>query len=404
MRILIVHNHYRSDAPSGEDSVVQQESAGLRALGHEVKLFERFSDDIVAMNPARKALAATNALTGVTSRRPFREALHTFRPDVVHVHNLFPLVSPSVFGECVRARVPVVATLHNYKLLCARGDMYRDDAPCSECGTGTVRPALRHRCYHGSLLQTVPVVAGIMRYRSSWQTMVSAYIAISQAQMTQLGAVGLPESRVFVKPNFVPSTREPSEDRDVQVAYIGRLEEAKGVRVLMSAWEQFQATALGSALRLAIAGGGPLDDEVRAWAAKQPSVDVYGLLPRDAAMDVVARSRCTILPSLWFETFGLVAVESMALAVPPVAASHGSFPEIVTPGANGLLFDSRDPAALAAILHDVDRQPERFRQLGLVARRTYEEVFAPGPNLARLLDIYAFAVANPVTASMAHLG
>jgi glycosyltransferase involved in cell wall biosynthesis len=300
--------------------------------------------------------------------------------------------------------VPVVATLHNYNLICAKGSMYRDDHPCFECMDGRLTPALRHSCYHDSIAHTIPLVAGLKMHRAAWQSLVSAYIAISHAMLEPLVALRLPASRIFVKPNFVPPVGKPSWPRDPQVAYVGRLEEAKGVRVLQAAWEQFRAEAPGSPLRLSISGGGPLAGEVADWGSRQPSVDYHGLLPRDAVMDELARSRCSIMPSLWKETFGLVAAESMALGVPPVAAAHGAFPELVTSGANGLLFDPKDIGALASILHRVDQDPDLFHQLGREARTTYEEVFHPGPNLDRLLDIYAFAVANPVTASRAHLG
>lgn len=395
MRVLVVHNHYRTDAPSGERSVVEQESAGLRGLGHDVELFERFNDDIGEGGPLRNLGVAAGSLWGISSQRSLRDHLERFRPDVVHVHNLFPLISPTALRTCSRAGVPVVATIHNYKLLCARGDFFRGDSPCFGCAEGNPSAALKFGCYHDSRAQTASVVAGMVVHRSTWRRQVSAYIFISEAQRRRMEALQLPPERTFVKLNFVPGGLTPASAIDDQITYVGRLEHAKGIQVVMAAWEQFRRTAPDSTLRLAVVGGGPLGGEVAAWASTQPSVDFYGLLTRDEAMGILARSRCAIIPSVWYETFGLVAAEAMALGVAPVAAGRGSFPEFVEHGRSGVLFDPTDAGALARILEDADRFPNRFRELGVRARRAYLDRFGPERNIGELLEIYRFAIAHP---------
>jgi glycosyltransferase involved in cell wall biosynthesis len=395
MKILLVHGRYRSVAPSGENHVVDQEAAALSAAGHRVELFERHSDEISDWSLARKAALPARSLWNGEARRALAQVLETSRPDVVHVHNTFPLLSPSVLHACRDAGVPVVATLHNYKLLCASGDFFRDGRPCHDCADGHVASALHRGCYRGSRVATVPVVAGMALHRSSWRELVSAFVFISQSQRDLMRDLRLPEDRVFVKHNFVPQVASSHAAREHLAVYLGRLDAAKGVPFLMRAWDVFRARHPESGLRLAVAGGGPLERDVRSWAARHSSVDVLGLLPQDEAGRLVRRGLVAVVPSQWEETFGLVAVEAMAAGVAPVAPARGSFPELVTDGVDGALFEAGDAGALAEVLHDADEHPERYVALGSRGRTTYEERFGTGANVAQLLDIYRFAIGNP---------
>ncbi|MBO0828025.1 MAG: glycosyltransferase [Streptosporangiales bacterium] len=395
MRILVVHNRYRSAAPSGENRVVDQESAALTARGHEVERFEYRSDDIDGWPATRKATLPARVVWNPAARRELAATLRRFGPDVAHVHNTFPLLSPAVLYACRDAHVPVVATLHNYKLLCASGDFFRAGAVCHDCAGGSLLPAFRHHCYRGSAAATAPVVAGNVVHRRTWRELVSAYIFISAAQRRLMAGLRVRPDRAFVKPNFVPHVGLPDVPKRRQVAYVGRLDAAKGVPLLLAGWDRYRAVAGDDALRLVVAGDGPLGPDVRRWAEDRPSVDVLGHLTRSQCTDVLAASRAAVLPSQWEETFGLVAVEAMAVGVPSIAAAHGSFPDLVTDGRDGVLFRPGDAAELARAFTAVDRDPDRFAAYGLEARRTYETRFDVATNVDQLLGIYRFAVHNP---------
>lgn len=399
MRVLIVHNHYRSGSPSGERSVVEQESAGLIERGHEVVLFERFSDDLDSWGPVRKAGLPIDAVWGFSSRGALREFIVQFKPDVVHLHNLFPLISPSVISTCARLHTPVVATFHNYKLQCAQGNFFRRGSVCTLCADGRVGPALNHACFHGSRLQTVPVVGGMLLHRGRWRHGVSAYIFISASQRDLMRPQRLPDDRCFVKWNFVSTGAGSGLPRGPQVTYVGRLEPAKGIRTIMQGWDALQARLPASDLRLSIVGGGPMEAQVASWASTRDTVEFHGLLPRRAAMSVLEGSLCSVVPSLCLETFGLVAVESMALGVAPVVAGHGALPELVENGVSGLVFRPGDSGSLADALVEADRRPERFVALGEGARARYLRCFTPARGLERLEQIYEFAIEHPVRGS-----
>jgi glycosyltransferase involved in cell wall biosynthesis len=396
VKILLVHNRYRSGTPSGENRVAEQESAALAALGHEVSRFDRSSDEIEHWSLAKKATLPGRIVWNPETSRDMRAALRAQLPDVVHVHNTFPLISAAVLYACRDAGVPVVATLHNSRLACANGMYFRDGAVCHDCAGGLPLPGLRHGCYRDSVAATAPVVTAMVAHRRAWRSLVSAYILISKSQRDLLRGIRLPDDRVFVRHNLIPFRERPVVPRSSVVVYAGRLEEPKGVRVLMAAWDRYLEASGDAGLRLAIAGGGPLDREMAAWAATRPSVTLAGLLSSADCADLISRARAVVLPSVCKETFGLVAVESMAAGVPPVAADHGAFSELITPGVNGRLFKPGDAEALASAIADVERDPEEYEGYGEAARKTYEQRFDPERSIADLLDIYRYAVKHPV--------
>ncbi|HEY0238327.1 MAG TPA: glycosyltransferase family 4 protein [Friedmanniella sp.] len=396
MKILVLHNRYRPTAPSGENVVVDQESAALAARGHEVVLEQRHSDEIASWSGVRRATLPLRVLWSETSRRSLAASLVEHQPDVVHVHNLFPLLTPSVLRACRDAGVPVVASIHNYKLGCANGELFRDGHVCHDCLGRTPLPGVAHGCYRSSAVATAPVALGSVLHARAWRTMVSAYAFLSAAQRDLLAPLGLPADRSFVKGNFVPSSSAADAPATQhQVAFVARLDEAKGTRLVMQAWDALRARRPGSALRLVVAGSGSMTEEVGRWADGHPSVRFAGRLARDEVTSLMASSRAVLAPSEWEETFGMVAIEAMAAGTAPVASAHGAFPELITPGSDGALFTPHDASALSAVLDDVDDHPARWDACGRSAHQTYLARFSPEVGIARLEEIYAFAVAHP---------
>lgn len=401
MRVVIAHSRYRSTAPSGENRVVDQEAEALSALGHEVELFQRRSDDIEGWSAARKATLPASVVWNAGARRDLARLL-AGKPDVVHVHNTFPLLSASILFACRDAGVPVVATLHNYKLACASGDFFRDGDVCHDCAQGLPAGALRYGCYRGSRAATAPVTLAIAANRRAWRTLVSAYACISVSQRTLLRGIGLPPERVFVRHNMIP-VRPFSrvERRRPEVVYAGRLDAAKGLPLLMSGWDRYLALRGGKpGITLVVAGSGPLSADVSAWAAGRSSVRVAGQLDPDACAAAMAGARAVVLPSAWEETFGLAAVEAMALGTPPVAVAHGSFPELFTNQTEGVLFRAGDPEDLGKTLLDIEMNPGRYEEYGARARKTYERDFDPAESMRKLLALYDYAINNPVSRSI----
>jgi glycosyltransferase involved in cell wall biosynthesis len=396
MRVLLVHSRYRSATPSGENRVVDQESEELARAGHEVRRFEKNSDEIEHWSAVQKALLPARVVWSRESHRELAATLRGYRPDVVHVHNTFPLVSAAVLYACRDASVPVVATIHNYRLMCASGNFVRQGAICHDCMHKLPVRGVVHGCYRGSRAATAPLVVATVAHRKAWRSLVAAYVFISAAQRDLHLGLDLPTRRVFVRHNMIPYRDIQPVPREPLVAYIGRLDEGKGARLLMAAWDRYLGSSGGPGLRLVIAGAGALEGEVAAWAAARSSVEVLGLIPAGQVRELAARARAVLVPSVWEEPFGLVVVEAMAAATPAIAADHGSFTELVTPGVDGVLFRPGDPAALAQALADVAACPEKYGSYGRRARDTYEQQFNPEHSLKHLLEIYSFAMTNPV--------
>jgi glycosyltransferase involved in cell wall biosynthesis len=398
MKVLQVHNRYRSSAPSGENRVVDTEAAALESAGHEVVKFERSSDEIEQWSLAKKASMPARIFWSREAHRDIRMMLRTERPDVAHVHNTFPLLSASILYACRDAGVPVVVTIHNKRLVCASGDFFRRGVVCHDCLRGMPAQAVVHGCYRGSHLATASVVMATSAHRRAWQSLISAYVFISASQRDLHAGLSLPAERVFVRHHLIPRrTASAAPARRSTVLCVGRLDEAKGLRVLMKAWDFFRERSPDSSLRLGIVGSGELQSEVAAWAATRPSVDMAGRIDDARRLtELMSTARAVLLPSTLEETFGLVAVEAMAVGVPPIAAGHGAFVELIRAGVDGELVQPGDPDALARAITDVEQCPERYEAYGAEARKTYEQRFDPEQALERLVDVYRFAIANRV--------
>jgi glycosyltransferase involved in cell wall biosynthesis len=384
LRILVVHSRYRSEQPSGENNVVDQEVALLCEAGHQVDLFERRSDDIAGFSLPRKALVPLGVPWNPAARKAMADQLRRERPDVVHVHNTFPLLSPSILDACRDAGVPVVATLHNYTQVCPTGTLFRDGKVCTDCADRLPLPAVRHGCYRGSSVATLPMAIGTAVNRKRWWSTVSRFLCISDAQRQTLIANGMPAERLTVKYNFVPDTDVRRSGTGEHLLYLGRLTDEKGVRLLMAAWDRIAASG-GLGVPLVVAGAGPMTDEVAAWAAARHDVQFAGRLDTAASRAMVARAVAVVVPSQWLETFGLVVVEAMAAAVPAVVAGHSSLAELVTDGVTGLTHTPGDASSLTESLRRIVRTPS---SLGLAARERYEREFSRPAGLANLLSAY----------------
>ncbi len=395
MKIAIVHNFYRSGAPSGENRVVEQDVELLRGVGHDVELHSVSSDEIDGYSKVGKALLPGTVIWSPKAKRALAGTIARFRPDVVHVHNSFPLLSASVLAATNAADVATVATLHNYRLLCAGGSFFRDGAVCHDCLPNRTLPGIRHGCYRDSVAATLPLSIANLVHAKRWKTQVDALLTLSSAQRRLFVEAGFPADRTFVKPNWVPDRpiRTAAELAPTpEFAYLGRLAAEKGIALLMKAWDLLLSTVTDVAPTLVIAGGGPLEDDVKAWAATRPSVRFVGHQDAAGCSRITNRALASLVPSVWEETFGLVVIEAMAAGVPAIAPAHASFPDFIRSGVDGLLVDPGSAPALAEAMAGLLARPERSLALGAEARRTYDERYRPEAVTAQLVERYEGAI------------
>ena len=395
MKIMLAHNFYRSGAPSGENRVVEQDLEQLRSAGHDVQLHSVSSDEIDGYSALGKATLPGRVIWSPHARRELAGALERWQPDVVHVHNSFPLLSASILAATNRAGVATVATLHNYRLLCAGGSFFRDGRVCHDCLPHRTLPGIRHGCYRDSVAATLPLSIANLVHARRWRTQVDALLTLSSAQRRLFVEAGFPADRTIVKPNWVPdrAVRVAGDLADPpEFAYLGRLAPEKGIDLLMAAWDVLLSTTPSPLPTLVIAGGGPLEERVRAWAAARPSVRFVGHQDAAGCARITNRALACLVPSVWEETFGLVVIESMAAGVPAIAPAHASFPDFIRSDRDGILVDPGSAPALAEAMATLVARPERSLALGAEARRTYDERYRPEVVTAQLLDVYEAAI------------
>ena len=388
MRIVVVHNRYRSAQPSGENLVVDQEAGLLRAAGHEVVPYEQASDDIADSSLLRRAVVPGRVVWSPEDRARLARLLEEVRPDVVHVHNTFPLISPSILDACRAHDVPVVATLHNFRQMCANAQLLRNGRPCELCVGRVPWRGVVHKCYRNSALATIPVAVGIQVHRSrhTWTEGVTIFIALTEFVRRQFIADGFPAGSIQVKPNFVPRPQTGREGAGSYFLYLGRLSAEKGVDVILDAW----VPELG---QLLIVGDGPDRQQLEARAARHgDSVRFLGGQPREQCMRLLTNARALVVASRSYETFGLVVVEAYAHGVPTAGPALGVFPDLIQEGQTGLLFPPDHPEQLRTKLLQL-LDPELSVRMGKEAQRRYESDYTPERNLALLVDIYREAIA-----------
>lgn len=386
MRILILHNRYQLSG--GEDRVVEAERALLEAAGHPTGLLEAHNQTLTG--PVGKARAALNALYSVPSRQRVRAEIRRFGPDVVHVHNFFPLLSPSVYDACAEAAVPVVQTLHNYRLFCSNAVLFRAGAPCEDClGKALPWAGVWRGCYHGSRRQSLAVALMIAahRLRATWQRRVAAFIVLTHFQRDLMVRAGLPGERLHVKPHFLEDPGPEERSPGAYALFVGRLSEEKGLSTLLEAYRSY-----GVDLPLKVVGEGAQRAELEALASNLPQVEFLGPRPHREVLALMRAARLLVFPSTCYETFGLAVIEAFALGRPVIASRLGGMPELLADGERGWLVPPGDPAAWARALAEAAGDEEGLALRGTAGRRAYEAHYGPAQNLRMLLEIYQAAL------------
>lgn len=385
LRILLVHNRYRSRFTSGENRVVEAEGALLRSEGHQVFEYVRESDEIESFGIARRLMLPARVVWSQEDARAVTRLSLRVRPDVAHIHNTFPLISLSVLRSFEDLAIPVVMTLHNPRLFCANAQLFRDGRPCEDCLGGSPLPGLIHACYRDSRAATAPITASIAFHR--WTDTlghVARFVTPSSFLRTRMIAGGLRAERVVVKPNFVRSPDRLRIGPGSHHLFLGRLSSEKGPDLLTAAWTPDLGTLL-------MAGDGPMRDRLASVAAATTGVQLLGHRSAEECSNLLRGARALVVPSRVYEVFPVAVVEAFAHGVPVIAPAHGPFPEIVGDGVRGLLFRPGDVSDLRRCLRAM-ADDELSQRLGEHARRTYEERYTPEHCLRSLESIYAEAL------------
>ncbi len=380
IRVLVVHNRYQQ--AGGEDSVFEAEVNLLRRFGHEVQVYERHNEELKKY-PAWRA--ARDAIWSPRTLDELRQITERFQPQVVHVHNTFPLISPSVYWAAERAGAAVVQTLHNYRLLCPEGFFQRNGKSCEDCLGRLPWRAITRHCYRTSHFASAALTAMLAVHRAAgtFQLRVARYIALTEFARQKFIDGGLPAAKIVVKPNFVDTPPVRSVQTRSGGLFVGRLTAQKGVLVLL---EALRNHPLANCIR--VIGDGPLAANVRnAFADRW-----IGTVPQPEVLRAMRSVEFLIVPSLGYEGFPRIIVEAYACGLPVIASRLGPLANLVIEGQTGLLFEPGDPLDLARALDWAVRNPHELRQMGARAMEECKRRYSAESNYRSLYAIYQEAM------------
>jgi len=388
MRILVLHNYYQ--LPGGEDTVFRAETALLGQHGHQVQRFVMTNQGLTANNRFRTAI---ETIWSWPAQKNLKKVIEDFQPSVVHFHNTFLRISPAAYYTCQSAGIPVVQTLHNYRLLCPAATFTRDGRICQEClDKAFLWPAVKHKCWRGSRASTAVVAAMLAMHRQikTWQNRVDIYIALTEFSRQKFIQGGFAAQKIVVKPNFVSIDPGQGDSDGSFALFAGRISPEKGLLTLIKACQHLPD------IPLRIIGDGPQAIDLKEKTAHDglTQVDWCGAKTRDEVLGSIREARFIVFPSEWYETFGMVIIESFACAKPVIASRLGAMAELVEEGKTGLLFEPGNAEDLAAKMRWAWEHKAEMQQMGENARCVYEAKYTPEKNYQMLMAIYEKAIEN----------
>ena len=386
-RILLIHNYYQQQG--GEDQVFAAESAMLEEHGCRVFRYTVHNDRVKGMN---LLALAQSTLWNKTIAGELRELIWKVRPDAVHFHNTFPIISPAAYYAAKAECVPVVQTLHNYRLLCPNAVFFRNDHACEDCvGKLVPWPGILHACYRGSRADT-GMTAGMLlvhRLLRTYSRMVDVYIALTDFARQKFVHGGLPAEKIAVKPNFVDPDPEIGEGQGGYALFVGRLSQEKGVNTLLAAWEK-----IGGKIPLKIIGDEPLASHVAEASRHISGVEWLGHKPRQFVLDLMKDAVALIFPSICYEGFPVTIVEAYSVGLPVIASNLGSMSSIIEHNRTGLHFQPGDPEDLAKQVEWIFGHPAELERMRQEARAEYEARYTAERNYEMLMEIYERAISS----------
>ena len=389
MKILLVHNSYQQ--PGGEDVVFAQERELLEGAGHQVLTYCRSNQETASYSALEQLTLVGQMIWARDSKREITTILDTQKPDLVHVHNTFMVISPSIYAACKQAHIPVVQTLHNYRLLCPAATFVRRGRVCEECLGHSLWRGVLHGCYRDSRAATSAVALTVTAHRwlRTWTCGVNCFIALYEFSRQKFIQGGIPSEKIVVKPNFLLSDPGSRAGSGEYALYVGRLNNAKRVITLLTAWQR-----LRTRIPLHIVGSGP-ESEFLEMQAKQmglSEVRFLGQLPHHEVIAVMKKARCLIITSEWYEAFGLALIEAFACGVPVICSRLVAIEEIVVDGRTGLHFTRGDADDLAQKVDWAWMHPKEMAAMGRAARAEYEARYTAERNYKMLMESYQRAL------------
>ena len=380
--ILIVHNYYQ--IPGGEDTVVANEKKMLEKHGHKVILYSRNNAELKQMSKIRILFLPFTTVFNLRTYKEIKKQIRRENIDVVHVHNTLNLISPAVYYAARSMKVPVVQTVHNFRLLCPGATFYRDGHICEDCVKNGLKCAVKYSCYRGNKAQTLVCAISTWLHRTTGIYGKINYICLTEFNKDKLLQLKhIKPERVFVKPNFVENKNSfiPEEERLNQFVFVGRLDKLKGIDLLFEAWKCMGADAP----KLIVCGTGPMEDWCKSFIRKNDvNIEMRGFVPNDEALKIIANSKALVLPTQWYEGFPMSIVDAVSVGTPVICSDLGNAGSVVEEGITGFKFGYD---SIESIMSAIDKMREKPLNKEKI-KKIYEIKYSENANYKILNDIY----------------
>lgn len=391
MKVLIVHNFYQSFSPSGEDIVFQSEKKLLKNAGIEVVTFEKHNDEIVKFTLHRKINLSFDLIWSFKTYKELQNLIIKEKPDIVHFHNLFYLISPSAYYVCKKFGIRVVQTLHNFRFFCVNGLLMRNSRICEDCVGKIPWRGFFYGCFRGSRAFSLPIFLMDTFHRAlkTWSKKVDAYIVLTNFTKAKFIECGLPKEKIFVKPNFILNPPEANYSNKGYVLFMGRISKEKGLRILLAAVKQLQSTSMPN-ISLKIVGDGKDIEQSKKFIHDEniKNVEWCGNRGHGEALDILKNAAMVVMPSIWHETFSMVIIEAFACGKLVIASKTKVFMELIEDGKTGLMFDIGDVKGLSKKIEWAYENNSACMEIAKNARKEFEEKYTEKKNYEMLTGIY----------------
>ncbi len=390
MKILAIHNFHRKGSASGDDQVFKSETALLEEYGHTVIKYNVCNDEFDNAGALGKVVSTFGMLWSFKNYNNVEKIIKQEKPDIVHVHTFFPLLSPSILYAAKRNGCKVVATLHDTRFICPCATSLRGTELCNKCGDGHYLRMCKYGCFKGSKLQSL-LVAGIFKYhrvRKTFYNQIDKYICLNENQIRLLKEIGFDGNKIVKKYNFVPDVQanlKPIQLDDIPERYVvfyGRIGEEKGIRILMRIWDEIKD------IPLVVMGTGPLENEFKEWANNKENVYFLGYTQHEKCLSIVKGSEFVVFPSIWYEGCSMVEIETESLGRGLVATDLGFSCEAIENGVNGFKIRLGDIQGFKNQIESLWNDPELCKTIGANARIDYDQKYVPEMNYEELNSIY----------------
>ncbi|GIM33801.1 glycosyltransferase family 4 protein [Paraclostridium bifermentans] len=380
--VLMAHNYYQ--VPGGEDTVFHNEVKMLEKNGHKVTKYTRHNDEI-KVGLINKLKLGIDTIFSFKTYKEVKKLIDENDIDVVHVHNTLPLISPSIYYAARAKHVPVVQTIHNFRLLCPGATFTKKGQICEDCINKGLGQALKNRCYRNSFSQTLIMYAMLKIHRLMGTYKKINYIVLTEFNKNKLLNLVNNEERVYVKPNFIEKREQLSRILENYFVYIGRLDEIKGIKFLIESWKN-----ISDEINLYIIGDGPEKENIERFLKENnvSNIKLLGFMERSKAFKIIEKSRAIIVPSMWYEGFPMTITESFSLGVPVIGSKLGNIESIIDDRYNGLLFNANNSKDLIHLVEKLFYNEDLNKELGNHAYKTFYDYYTDEENYKILQKIY----------------